>query len=182
MPSFHRNRTIPMEVDADMAEASAPSQSLNQNGTVLLPLNDPSSKISSGNSSESAGQMDLQSHASIPVTFPAMNDFNSSASMLSKGWEEYMNDAKGMQFDSFKRFFGNDSHASDSMSELKDMILDGRDGRFYTPLALRHTHSTPLQKAPSILDEYAMRAGLPPPIPLVPPGLQRMRVRARRGC
>ena len=79
-----------------------------------------------------------------------------------------MGETKGMQFESFKRFFGNDSHPSNSMSELKDMILEEHAGLFHTPLALRHTHSTPLQKAPSILDEYAMRTGLPPPIPLDP--------------
>lgn len=149
-----------MEVDA-----STPAQPANQSGDVSRPMD--SAAVDSTLSGDGANAKDTVNQMSLPVSFRTTSDFNTSASMLGKGWEEY----KGMQFDSFKRFFGNESHTPSSdanMSELKDMILDERYGRYYTPLALRHTHSTPLKKAPSILDEYAMRSGLPPPIPLDP--------------
>eukprot|EP00977_Amphora_coffeiformis_P005574 scaffold1171_cov177-Amphora_coffeaeformis.AAC.4 len=182
------NRTIPMEVDATVSNEPATheaasfgdaasferitsSRSLPVSTGKVDMINTTSASevpVDSTSRNEETRPYDMINQASMPASFPAMSDLQPRMSVLGKGWGDYMSDAKGMQFDSFKRFFGNESTSSDSMSELKDMILGHQDGRFYTPLALRHTHSTPLQKPRSILDEYAMRSGLPPPIPLDP--------------
>jgi len=178
-----------MEVDATMYNEPAPHEVPSfgdpasfERITSSRSLPVSTGKVNTATSTTSASEMsldapsrndqtrpyDMINQTSMPTAFPTMNDLQPRMSMLGKGWGDYMSDAKGMQFESFKRFFGNESNSSDSMSELKDMILGRQDGRFYTPLALRHTHSTPLQKPRSILDEYAMRSGLPPPIPLDP--------------
>ena len=124
--------------------------------------NSSSSNNSNNNNNNNNNNNDSPNVASLSSSYAAiaMSDFQPSVAMLRKHWEGYVIDGKGMQFDSLKRFFGGESEPpEDTMSEVK---------AFYTPLALRHTHSTPLKKTPSILDEYAMKTGLPPPIPLDP--------------
>jgi hypothetical protein len=166
---------VPMEVDASSVdveeeEATAPSPpTMGLGGAPSIPLGQVALKKASTDPvtldqsrCETKGVASNQNLTSLSA---AMGDFQPSVAMLRKHWEGYVIDGKGMQFDSFKRFFGGESEPSDTFSEIKGMI---EGGTFYTPHALRHTHSTPLKKAPSILDEYAVRDGMPPPIPLNP--------------
>lgn len=104
--------------------------------------------------------------ASLPMatlTAAMSNDFHPAAmSMLDKGWE-YVNDAK--------RFFKDSQSVMDNTTSVSDaMMMEDPDG--FLPIALRHTHSTPLQKAPWHLHANeslsSSHSALPPAIPLGP--------------
>jgi hypothetical protein len=107
--------------------------------------------------------------ASLPMALTAAmsSDFHPAAmSMLDKGWE-YVNDAKRFFKDS-PLATGDAAAAKEDASMNVSMTPEEPPHPFFgEPLALRHTHSTPLQKAPWMVTDELTR-GLPPAIPLGP--------------